>query len=77
MQVAAVVVLVVFLHVPLGDYMARVYADTRHWRVEKLFYRLMGAQPDEGQRCPGTTLIIVGLEYLYALALGPAADAVL
>jgi potassium-transporting ATPase potassium-binding subunit len=30
--------------------MARVYADTRHWRLEKLFYRLMGARPDDGQR---------------------------
>ncbi len=50
LQVTAVAVLVVTLHVPLGNYMAGVYADTRHWRVEKLFYRLMGAQPDDQQR---------------------------
>jgi K+-transporting ATPase ATPase A chain len=40
----------VLLHVPLGDYMASVYADTRHWRLEKVFHRLIGAQPDDRQR---------------------------
>ena len=50
LQVAAVAVSVVILHVPLGNYMASVYADTRHWRLEKVLYRLMGAQPDDRQR---------------------------
>jgi potassium-transporting ATPase potassium-binding subunit len=50
LQIAAVAVLVVTLHVPLGDYMANVYAGTRHWRLEKVFYRLIGAQPDDPQR---------------------------
>src|SRR6201987_5642970 len=50
LQVAAVAVAVIILHVPLGNYMASVYADTRHWRLEKVFYRLMGAQPDDRQR---------------------------
>jgi potassium-transporting ATPase potassium-binding subunit len=45
-----VVALVVILHVPLGDYMARVYSDSRHWRVEKAILRLIGAQPDDQQR---------------------------
>lgn len=35
---------------PLGDYMARVYADARYGRVEKLIYRLIGDQPDDRQR---------------------------
>ena len=35
LQVTAVVLLVVILHVPLGNYMARVYSDTGHWRVEQ------------------------------------------
>lgn len=47
LQVAAVAALVITLHIPLGNYMASVYADTRHWRVEKVVYRLIGAQPDE------------------------------
>jgi K+-transporting ATPase ATPase A chain len=50
LQAAAVAILVVILHVPLGDYMAKVYADARHWRLEKLCYRLIGAEPDDQQR---------------------------
>ncbi len=50
LQVIVVVVLVVALHGPLGDYMARVYSDTAHWRVERVIYRLIGAQPDDQQR---------------------------
>ena len=50
LQVIAVVLLVVILHVPLGNYMARVYADSEHWRVERVIYRLIGAQPDDRQR---------------------------
>jgi K+-transporting ATPase ATPase A chain len=74
LQVAAVAVLVVFLHVPLGDYMARVYADTRHWRVEKSFYRLIGAEPEEGQRWTkyGTSVLAfsaISVLFLYGLLL--------
>jgi K+-transporting ATPase ATPase A chain len=34
---------------PLGDYMYRVFAGTRHSRVERLVYRLIGAKPDAEQ----------------------------
>ena len=71
---AAVAVLLVILHVPLGDYMARVYADARHWRVEKLIYRLIGAQPDARQRWTkyGTSVLAfsaVSVLFLYGLLL--------
>lgn len=74
LQIAAIAVLVVALHVPLGNYMARVYADTRHWRVEKLCYRLIGAQPDDQQRWVkyGTSVLAfsaVSVLFLYALLL--------
>ncbi|MEV0970849.1 potassium-transporting ATPase subunit KdpA [Microtetraspora glauca] len=49
-QAAFVVVVVVVLHVPLGDYMARVYTDPRHWRAERVIYRLCGADPGADQR---------------------------
>jgi hypothetical protein len=39
LQVAAVAVAVIILHVPLGNYMASVYADTRHWRLENVLYQ--------------------------------------
>jgi K+-transporting ATPase ATPase A chain len=49
LQVIAVVLLVVILHVPLGNYMARVYTDSEHWRVERVIYRVIGALPDNRQ----------------------------
>jgi potassium-transporting ATPase potassium-binding subunit len=54
--------------------MATVYADTRHWRVEKICYRLLGAQPDEQQRWTkyGTSVLAfsaVSVLFLYELLL--------
>ncbi len=66
--------LVAILHVPLGDYMARVYADTRNWRVEKAIYRLIGANPGDRQRWPKYAISLlafsaVGVLFLYGLLL--------
>jgi K+-transporting ATPase ATPase A chain len=48
--VVAVLALVVILHVPLGNYMARVYTGITSWRVELVIYRIVGVQPDDHQR---------------------------
>ncbi|AGZ50291.1 potassium-transporting ATPase subunit KdpA [Mycobacterium kansasii] len=37
------------VHVPLGDYMFRVYSSETHWRTERFIYRLIGADPDAEQ----------------------------
>ncbi|MEU8309317.1 potassium-transporting ATPase subunit KdpA [Actinomadura sp. NPDC048955] len=37
-------------HRPLGDYMYRVYSGTRHSRVERVLYRLVGVDPEAEQR---------------------------
>ncbi|POX90461.1 potassium-transporting ATPase subunit KdpA [Mycobacterium kansasii] len=37
------------VHVPLGDYMFRVYSSETHWRTERFIYRLVGADPDAEQ----------------------------
>lgn len=37
------------VHVPLGDYMFRVYSSETHWRTEHFIYRLIGADPDAEQ----------------------------
>src|SRR5512144_2876693 len=36
-------------HRPLGDYMYRVFTDTRHLRVERVMYRLIGVDADAEQ----------------------------
>ena len=37
------------VHVPLGDYMYRVYNSEKHSRVERVIYRLIGADPKAEQ----------------------------
>ena len=46
------VVALVLVHRPLGDLLARTYTDTKHWRAERLIYRLGGIDPDADQRWP-------------------------
>jgi K+-transporting ATPase ATPase A chain len=72
LQVVALVVALAVVHAPLGDYLARVYADTRHLRVERLVYRLGGIDADAEQRWPvyARSLLgfsLAGILLLYAL----------
>jgi K+-transporting ATPase ATPase A chain len=65
---------VVIVHVPLGNYLARVYTDIRDWRAERVIYRLIGAQPGDVQRWPRylTSLLAfsgVSVLFLYGLLL--------
>jgi potassium-transporting ATPase potassium-binding subunit len=46
---ALLVVALVAVHVPLGDYMYHVYTSPRDWRVEKVIYRAIGANPKSEQ----------------------------
>ncbi len=46
---ALLVLALVAVHVPLGDYMYRVYTSPRDWRVEKAIYRAIGADPKAQQ----------------------------
>jgi len=40
---ALLVLALVAVHVPLGDYMYHVYTSPRDWRIEKVIYRIIGA----------------------------------
>jgi potassium-transporting ATPase potassium-binding subunit len=46
---ALLVLALVAVHIPLGDYMYRVYTSQRDLRVEKLVYRAIGADPKAEQ----------------------------
>ncbi|MGV0744955.1 potassium-transporting ATPase subunit KdpA [Mycolicibacterium sp. XJ870] len=46
---AALVLALVAVHVPLGDYMYRVYSSEKHSRAEHVVYRLIGADPKSEQ----------------------------
>ena len=46
---ALLVLALVAIHVPLGDYMFRVYTSPRDSRIEKVIYRVIGADPKAQQ----------------------------
>ena len=46
---ALLVAALVAVHVPFGDYMYRVYNSDKHSRVERVIYRLIGADPKSEQ----------------------------
>ncbi|WP_410869920.1 potassium-transporting ATPase subunit KdpA [Nocardia sp. A7] len=50
--VAALVITLALVHVPLGDYMFRVYNGHKHSRAERLIYRAIGAKPEVEQTWP-------------------------
>lgn len=70
-QAAVVIAVVVGLHVPLGDYMARTFSSGRHWRGELLLYRCCGIDPDADQRWPDylRSLLAVSLAGILVLYL--------
>jgi K+-transporting ATPase ATPase A chain len=46
---ASLIVALAAVHVPLGDYMYRVYSSEKHLRGERVIYRLIGADPKSEQ----------------------------
>jgi potassium-transporting ATPase potassium-binding subunit len=71
-QLATVVVALVLLYRPLGDYMAAVYTSQKDLRVERGLYRLIGVNPASGQSWPAYLRSIlafsaVGILLVYAL----------
>ena len=46
---ATLILALAAVHVPLGDYLYRVYNASKHSRVERLVYRAIGANPDAEQ----------------------------
>ncbi|TQM62736.1 potassium-transporting ATPase subunit KdpA [Humibacillus xanthopallidus] len=50
LTIAVLVAALAVVHVPLGGWMATVFTDTRHWRIERLVYRLVRVDPWSEQR---------------------------
>ncbi|GAA5023262.1 potassium-transporting ATPase subunit KdpA [Terrabacter aeriphilus] len=60
LTIAVLVAALAAVHVPLGAWMARVFTDTRHWRVERLVYRLCRVDPSSEQRWTTYAVAVVG-----------------
>ncbi len=50
LQAIVIIAVLAIGYVTLGDYLARVFTSTRHWRVERVIYRVCGVDPDSEQR---------------------------
>ncbi|MER5493569.1 potassium-transporting ATPase subunit KdpA [Streptomyces sp. NPDC002490] len=72
LQSGLVLAVVVALHVPLGDYLARALDGDRHLGVERALYRLFGVDPDREQHARHYLTAVaafsaVGIAALFAL----------
>jgi potassium-transporting ATPase potassium-binding subunit len=68
------VVALAVVHVPLGDYMYRVYTSEKHWGTERFIYRLIGANPKSEQSWGGYARSVlafsaVSIVFLFLLQL--------
>ncbi len=69
---AVLVLALVAVHVPLGDYMYRVYDAEKDSRAERLIYRLIGADPKSEQTWGAyarSVLAFSGISVLFLFAL--------
>ncbi|MEV7992231.1 potassium-transporting ATPase subunit KdpA [Streptomyces sp. NPDC086077] len=72
LQLLALIGALAIVHVPLGNYMAKVYSSDKHWRVEKWIYKGIGANPDTEMRWTAylrgvLAFSAVGVLFLYLL----------
>jgi potassium-transporting ATPase potassium-binding subunit len=69
LQVALLVALLAVLHVPLGDYMARVFTSDRHTRLERLIYRAAGIDAAADQRWAVYARSVLAFSFVSVLVL--------
>jgi len=71
-SLAALMLALGLVYVPLGDYMARMFTTDKDWRVEKVIYKLIGVNPARQQSWRGYLRAVlafssVGMLLLYAM----------
>jgi len=66
---ASLVLALVVVHRPLGDYMFRVYTSTRHTRAERALYRVIGAEPETEQTWGGYARSVLAFSLVSVLFL--------
>ncbi|HEX7658791.1 MAG TPA: potassium-transporting ATPase subunit KdpA, partial [Pseudonocardiaceae bacterium] len=63
-QVGLLLVALAVVYRPFGDYMAHVFTSHRHWRVEKLIYRVVRVDPETEQRWPTYATALLAFSFL-------------
>ncbi|HEX8488209.1 MAG TPA: potassium-transporting ATPase subunit KdpA [Propionibacteriaceae bacterium] len=69
LTIAALLGLLALAYVPVGDYLAAVLTPTRHFRLERITYRVLGVNPDGEQGARSYLLAVVGLSVVSIIAL--------
>ena len=69
LQALLILGVLVLLHVPLGDYMARALDGGRHWKAERLLYRVCGVDPDREQDWKHYLVALMAFSVMSILAL--------
>jgi len=69
LQVGAPLLLLAVVYVPFGGYLARVYSGERHWRVERVLYRLVRVDPDAEQRWSVYAAAVLGFSFVSVVLL--------
>jgi K+-transporting ATPase ATPase A chain len=77
LQILTVVVIIVALYRPLGDYMARIFTSKKDLAVERGMYRAVGVDPGAGQDWKSylrsvLAFSLVGVLLVYAIQRGQA-----
>lgn len=68
-QLAVLVALLAAVYVPFGGWLAAVYTDGRHWRVERAVYRAARVDPDAEQRWTGYAAAVLAFSFLSVVLL--------
>jgi K+-transporting ATPase ATPase A chain len=63
LQVGALLLLLVAVYVPFGNYLAHVFTTDTHWRVERWLYRLVRIDPSSEQRWTTYAGGVLGLSF--------------
>ncbi len=69
LTIAVLVAALAVVHVPLGTWMAKVFTDERHWRVERLVYRLCRIDPTSEQRWTTYAVAVLGFSVVGVVLL--------
>ncbi len=69
LTLAVLISLLAVVYAPFGDYMARVFTTSSHWRIEKRIYRVIGANPDAQQTARSYTMSVLGFSLVSIIAL--------
>jgi len=68
-QLGVLLLLLAAVYVLFGNYLAAVYTDGRHWRVERVVYRLGRVDPDAEQRWTGYAAAVLAFSFLSVVLL--------